>query len=272
MNLFYQFLNRIFLLSFALLFVEGGLAQTRQDLKEWNLLAIQDQGRRKSLHSFAREMLVRLHGKSTYVSSEKKWKAEEIAFSLFFHTHPWEKEPLLLVNYRPLVKALGLDPSRKHFSFEELSQVPGLAERVVAVQLKKQKNETLSREDHEIENIATRLTFLSQWQSGALFRLVPPLSNSKAAWLTPWEMGTAYGINELEEVKKNIDGMSLALRSTDWSQFNNNAKQLRDRLRALNPSFYPSEKELKFELFYNHLRAFDWATMCYGVAFFIFFF
>jgi ABC-type transport system involved in cytochrome c biogenesis permease subunit len=47
------------------------------------------------------------------------------------------------------------------------------------------------------------------------------------------------------------------------------ANQLRENLRALSPSIYPRDQQLRLEYFYNHFEAFYRAIWCYGIAFVI---
>src|SRR6266576_1543338 len=44
------------------------------------------------------------------------------------------------------------------------------------------------------------------------------------------------------------------------------ARQLQDNLRALSPSIYPQERQLRLEYFYNHFEGFYRAIWCYGIA------
>jgi hypothetical protein len=39
---------------------------------------------------------------------------------MWFNTRNWNEEPFVLVSYRPLKEATGLDLERKQFSFQEL--------------------------------------------------------------------------------------------------------------------------------------------------------
>src|SRR5271168_4459290 len=72
----------------------------------WGKLAIQDNGRRKPIGSFAYESLVRLSGKSTLTANGRTWSADEWVLSMLLGTNKWEKEPMILVASRPLVLKL----------------------------------------------------------------------------------------------------------------------------------------------------------------------
>jgi cytochrome c-type biogenesis protein CcsB len=52
----------------------------------------------------------------------------------------------------------------------------------------------------------------------------------------------------------------------DAFNFSAAARQLRENLRALNPSIYPQDRQLGLEYFYNHFEAFYRAIWCYSIA------
>ena len=74
-------------------------------------------------------------------------------------THDWKKEPLILVGYRPLIQKLGLDATRKRFSFDELTGLPALEAmgRDIRALRAREADPQLSREQQEVENISGRL-------------------------------------------------------------------------------------------------------------------
>src|SRR5205814_7668165 len=61
--------------------------------------------------------------------------------------------------------------------------------------------------------------------------------------------------------------MIAAYREADSFKFTRSANQLRERLRTLSPSIYPTESKLRLEYFYNHFDGFYRAIWFYGIAF-----
>src|SRR2546430_11090943 len=61
--------------------------------------------------------------------------------------------------------------------------------------------------------------------------------------------------------------MMVAYNEADSFKFSRSANQLRERLRALSPSIYPTESNLRLEYFYNHFEGFYRAIWFYGIAF-----
>src|SRR5437016_10036626 len=121
------------------------------DYKEWGMLAIQAGGRRKPVDTFAKESLLRISGRTSYSNSSQTWNANDFLLSILFKTHDWEREPLILVDYKPLVHSLGLDADRKRFSFEELAAHGTQLESFVQQlgNLRKQKKEP----DHQLKEV-----------------------------------------------------------------------------------------------------------------------
>src|SRR5437588_12048170 len=61
--------------------------------------------------------------------------------------------------------------------------------------------------------------------------------------------------------------MMAAYNQADSFKFTRSANQLREKLRALSPSIYPTESNLRLEYFYNHFEGFYRAGWFYGIAF-----
>ena len=148
------------------------------DFKQWALLAIQDNGRRKPIDTFARESLLRISGADTYKSLDgRTWQPNEFLLSALLNDgRDWKKEPIVLINYHPLSKELGLDETRKRFSFEELTKLKSLeaaANELHALRMR-DREAKLDRRQQEIESVSGRLTLLSHLIGGDSFLIVPP--------------------------------------------------------------------------------------------------
>src|SRR5437879_11077694 len=60
--------------------------------------------------------------------------------------------------------------------------------------------------------------------------------------------------------------MMRAYTEADAFNFSIATRELQDNLRALSPSIYPQERQLRLEYFYNHFEGFYRAIWCYGIA------
>ena len=73
----------------------GGL-----DFKEFGLLAIQDNGRRKPIDTFARQTLIQLTGRSSYTDKAgRQWTPNDFLLSSVLETRDWKVEPMVLVSF-----------------------------------------------------------------------------------------------------------------------------------------------------------------------------
>ena len=82
---------------------------------------MQDGGRRKPMDTMARETLVRLTGARDVTAFGQTWEPSDFLLSMLLDSHDWRKEPILLVGFRPLTEKLGLDATKKQFSYMDLA-------------------------------------------------------------------------------------------------------------------------------------------------------
>jgi len=259
--------TRFFLLIFLLLQAAPGLrAAAPLDFKEWGCLAVQEGGRRKPMDTLARETLVRLTGQRDVTAFGRKWEASDFLLSLLLDTQDWKKEPILLVGFRPLTERLGLDPTRKQFSYEELSHVAALTALVQEAHDVRDQGDKPDRLHQEAENTAGRLALFAQVENGDVFLIVPAPKDVKQAWLLPPDFATYYAPDQFAAATTALQSLAAAYVAGDAFQFSSHAHDLREDLRALSPSVYPSETELGREYFYNQLRPFDLAALAYAAA------
>ena len=250
---------------------------TEADFQQFGLLAVQDGGRRKPLNTYAREVLLRITGgsflgRAVYKDTTGRvWAPEEFLFSVLLgEGHDWQAEPMILLNYRPLVQQLGLDPERKRFSFAELSKLPALQKMANEVHetLRAGNKEEVDRTGQEVRNVSERMTLLGNLNRGASFLIVPPKADAKIkdAWITPPDAEKAFGEGRFDPARESLGAMASAFLAGDPFNFQLRARELRQNLRALSPGVYPTEAELGTESFYNRLGAFPKAAGFYVLA------
>ena len=92
------------------------------DFKQFGLLAIQDNGRRKPIDTFARQTLIQLTGRSSYTDKAGwQWTPNDFLLSTVLETRDWKEEPMVLVSFGELKEQLGLEKTQRRFSFAQLS-------------------------------------------------------------------------------------------------------------------------------------------------------
>ena len=116
------------------------------NFKQFGLLAIQDNGRRKPIDTFAKETLIRITGRSTYISGARTWSPNDFVLSALVETHDWKTEPMILVSFGKLKEELGLDKVQRRFSFEQLVASTELQRITNKAQADKRAEKTLDRD------------------------------------------------------------------------------------------------------------------------------
>ena len=254
----------------------AGQAMTfkESDFKQWGTLAIQDNGRRKPIDTYAREAVLKLTGRESYKdASGRVWQPGEMLLSILLGDAPgvgkdfdWTKQPLVLINYRPLVEKLGLDREQKRFTFEELAKSQELNRLAGEVhQLSLQKAE-LDRMQTEVRTVSERMTLFNNLNRGAALLIVPPRPDAtvKDAWVVPPDAAKTFGEAKFKPATERLQAMVKAYVDGDAFNFSLRARELRQELRSLCSAVYPSEGDLGREYFYNQLAPFSRAAIFYA--------
>src|SRR5207237_3147395 len=76
----------------------------------------------------------------------------------------------------------------------------------------------------------------------------------------------SYSEGQMTPALAELTKMMRAYTQGDTFNSSSAARQLQDNLRALSPSIYPQQRQLRLEYFYNHFEGFYRAIWCYGIA------
>jgi len=237
------------------------------DFKQWGLVAIQDNGRRKPVDTFAKETLIRLTGRSTYTDKTgRKWQPNDFVLSAQLETHDWKNEPMVLVSLGKLKEQLGLDKTQRRFSFAQLVGSTELQRIANEARARKRAEQTLDRIQQEALGVSDRLVLFSNVVDGSALLVIPAPRNETDAWVQPSEFARYYSDAQFAPVQTQLQTLANAYAQGDGFNFSRATHQLRENLRALSPSIYPQDRQLRLEYFYNHFEGFYRAIWCYGIA------
>ena len=238
------------------------------DSKQWGLLAIQDGGRRKPMDTFAKETLIRVTGRSAYTDkTSRTWRPNDFVLSALIENHDWKNEPMVLISSGQLVEKLGLDKTQRRFSFAQLTGSSELQQLATEAQALKRAEKPLTRVQQEALSVSDRLTLLVRVMDGRALLIVPAPANETDPWVEPALGGSRYYADaQFAPIRTQLQAVANAYVQGDGFNLNRAANQLRENLRALSPSIYPRDQQLRLEYFYNHFEAFYRAIWCYGVA------
>ena len=237
------------------------------DSRQWGLLAIQEGGRRKPLDTFSKETLIRITGRSTYKDKAgKTWRPNDFVLSALIETHDWKNEPMVLISSGQLVEQLGLDKTQRRFSFAQLTASADLQRLATEAQALKRAEKPLTRVQQEALSVSDRLTLLARVMDGRALLIVPAPANETDPWVDPSGWSRYYSQEQVTPVQTQLQTVGNSYVQGDGFNLNRAANQLRENLRALSPSIYPRDQQLRLEYFYNHFEAFYRAIWCYGIA------
>src|SRR5207237_987082 len=164
-------------------------ADTRRlDFKEFGLLAIQDNGRRKPIDTFARQTLIQLTGRSSYTDKAgRQWTPNDFLLSAVLETRDWKEEPMVLVSFGELKEQLGLEKTQRRFSFAQLSGSVELPRIANEARERKRVERPLNRLQQEALSVSDRLALFARVMEGSVLLIVP----SPKKETDPWEIGRA---------------------------------------------------------------------------------
>ena len=240
------------------------------NFRQFGLLAIQDGGRRKPIDTFARETLIRITGRSTYSDKAgRKWQPNDFVFSAALETHNWRDEPMVLVSLGQLKERLGFDNAQRRFSFEQLVASAELQRLTNEAHALKRTEKPLDRVQQEALSVSDRLALLANVMNGSALLIVPASKSETEAWVVPPESSRYYTETQFAPVQIQLQTMATSYVQADGFNFSRAASQLRESLRALSPSIYPQDRQLRLEYFSNHFEAFYRAIWFYWLAFLV---
>jgi cytochrome c-type biogenesis protein CcsB len=235
--------------------------------KHWGLLAIQDGGRRKPVDTFAKEVLIRITGRSTYTDNTgRKWRPNDFILSALIETRDWKNEPIVLVSSGQLVEMLGFDKTQRRFSFAQLTGSAELQRLATEARALKRAEKPLNRIQQEALSVSDRLTLLAHVMDGSALTIVPAPASETDPWVDPSGWSRYYSEEQVAPVQTQLQTVANSYVQGDGFSLSRAANQLRENLRTLSPSIYPGDQQLRLEYFYNHFEAFYRAIWCYGIA------
>ncbi len=219
------------------------------------------------MDTFAKEALIRITGRSTYTDkSGKRWQPNDFVLSALLETRDWKNEPMVLISSGQLKEQLGLDKTQRRFSFTQLAGSTELQRLANEAQAAKRAEKPLDRVQQEALSVSDRLTLLTRLMDGSTLVIVPAPTNDTAPWVDPSGWSRYYSETQFAPVQPQLQALATTYVNGDGFNFSRAANQLRENVRALSPSIYPQERQLRLEYFYNHFEAFYRAIWCYGIA------
>ena len=215
--------------------------------------------------------MAKIHGSTTYkLADGTQEDALRTYLAVWFNTRNWNEEPFVLVSYRPLKEATGLDLERKQFTFQELMANRELAA-IVSEAHRKELNEIdLSRNEREALTIEDRLNLLYQSVGDRRLPIVPHPDDIKGKWGGLDEAAQFYTPEQAAPLLAAFAMMQQTLLqggTTHIPMVASLAEQLKAGLQQLSPDIYPADAVMQREVHFNHFHPFAKAWQRYAIAF-----
>ena len=212
---------------FAVLLLLAGTSRGQQaaasdtrglDFKEFGLLAIQDNGRRKPIDTFARQTLIQLTGRSSYTDKAgRQWTPNDFLLSAVLETRDWKEEPMVLVSFGELKEQLGLEKTQRRFSFTQLSGSVELPRIASEARERKRVERPLNRLQQEALSVSDRLALFARVMDGSVLLIVPTPKKETDPWVPPEPLAMAsyYNESQSEAVGSPLQEMIAAYQEAD---------------------------------------------------------
>jgi cytochrome c-type biogenesis protein CcsB len=219
-------------------------------------IPVQEGGRKKPFLVFVEESLLGLSGKTSLTIDGRRMSAIEVVTSLWLNPSGWDQRPLILVNHKALKEAMGMDLSRKLFSYEELAANRELVKLLNEGQALRARpgNQRLTGLPKQATEVGFRIAEFESLSGGSAFRFVASPRSADAQWLSV--PGTSGDVRSLRE----------AFVANDDAVFAREAGLLAAKWSGIEPQFQPPAWRILLETVYQKAHPFRWAWMCYAAA------
>ncbi len=223
------------------------------DLSNLESIPIQEGGRKKPFLVFAHETLLGMTGKPTYTLDGRKLDALVTVTSIWLTPSGWQEKPLILIGNSQIKAAMGLDPSKKLFSYSELAANEGIraALRDVSALRAKNPRAKLDVQQREISNVGMRLALFEGLVGNNLVTLLP---TGAAAW------------SPLPADDLALKDLRLGFMNSDQAVFNKGLDLLREEQAREEARFQADPGKIAVEVAYQKLHPFRWAWILYLMA------
>lgn len=260
-------MKKLFLILIAAFSLTSAVTQAKVG-EELRTLPVQSDGRIKPYDSFAREMLELVYGKQKYEGRE----AYEIIMTWMLAPQAWSKKELFEVRNHEVLKALGLDTTKRYFKGDELFSNPKFNDLRIELNNKRETKEKLNPYFQALQRLENQFFIFSEIASGRMIKMVPPKEGSN--WIPVAEMQGDLQ-NQFMEMTKSFIGVIAAVSegkgdSQSLSQkLDEQVVKFKELAKNNNPALYPEESKIDLEYQYNLFHPFRWAYIAYILGAFV---
>lgn len=253
-------------ISFLILF--SGAVALASSLTSLKSLPIQDGGRVKPFDTFSRDTLELIYGKYTY----EKRPAVEIVMTWILQPQAWQERPIFEVRNAQVKRGMRLDPERKLFTLQELSENDRLSVMMQELQSKRETKEKLDPYHQALQRLENQLLTFREIASGRMIKLIPPAPEQLVvsdAWTDLTKMSEeqqAAFLKITQAFASYIGAVAQGHTPNDKeliARMDQAVLDFEQMARAVNPDYYPKANKIAVEMHYNKFHPFKWAYLSF---------
>lgn len=231
-------------------------------------LPVQADGRVKPFDSFAREMLELVYGKQKYEGRQ----AFEIIMTWMLAPQAWSKKELFEVRNHEVLKALGLDTTKRYFKGDDLFSNSKFNDLRAELNIKRESKEKLNPYFQALQRLENQFFVFSEIASGRMIKMVPPKEGTN--WIPISDMEGDLQSQFMEMTKAFIAGIAAMSEGKGdtaelGKQLDAQVEKFKELARNNNPVIYPEQTQIDMEIHYNLFHPFRWAYIVYILGAFV---
>jgi cytochrome c-type biogenesis protein CcsB len=209
-------------------------------------------GRIKPMDTFANEVLLKLHKKS----SVKGLSASQVMLGMLTAPDAWQEIPLIKVSHTKIRKILGLKEGEKYASFNDFFANQQSYKLMQYSNEAMQKRPIMRNEfDRSVIKTDEKLNIAYMIFTGELLKIVPKIDDPMQKWYSVKESINTFPPQEANEIRTlfiNYFGSIDKARETgDWSDADKNVAALLAYQHKTSAAIIPSDRKLKAEKFFK---------------------
>lgn len=226
-------------------------------------LPVQEGGRIKPFDTVAREALQLIYGRSKFQGE----KATKIVSTWIMVPDVWEEKEFLRIDHKALKQALNLNPDQKYFKYKDVYTHNRISVLIRELQGKEQAKERLNSFDHAVRRLEGQLITFKSFRHGAL-QIVPPVDASETTWQPLSQLAEPMKESFFSLLKNYaVTFSSKTSTQIDEENYQKSLVSFVESAKSVNPSKFPSDRNLKIEVMYNELQPFMWSWIFYALSF-----
>ncbi len=209
-------------------------------------------GRIKPMDTFANEVLLKLHKKSTV----EGLNADQVMLGMLTAPNIWQDIPLIKVTHTKVRKILGLKEGIPYASFNDFFEAKNGYKLMQYVDESMQKRPIMRNEfDRRVIKVDEKLNIMYMIFTGELLKIIPKLDDPSHKWYAVKDAITTFPPKQAEAVRKLVinyfSSIDKARKSGDWSEADRNVKALHDYQYKTSADIIPSDRKLQAEKFFK---------------------